>query len=148
MYSGLTIANYIINWYNNMNKPIYNIRLQNLLYLIQGDYYNITKTRLIGDEFCIRYIGPVIPSVHEKFNLSCTLSNGIEMQPAPQLPVRVSNVLNRLLTTYFDQNTFVLSERAMSGYAYSHNLYISGAGSVIPFSDIISNTDISHKKIV
>lgn len=51
MFSAHNVAIYIINWCLDHNVPITNLKLQKLLYFVQGEYSRAKGTRLIGDDF-------------------------------------------------------------------------------------------------
>ena len=63
MFSAHNVAIYIINWCLDHNVPITNLKLQKLLYFVQGEYSRVKGTRLIADDFYAWQLGPVVPNV-------------------------------------------------------------------------------------
>lgn len=50
MFSAHNVAIYIINWCLDHNVPITNLKLQKLLYFVQGEYSRVKGIRLIADD--------------------------------------------------------------------------------------------------
>lgn len=67
MYDALTIAMYIINKCFEEGAPVTNLRLQKLLYFIQGRNYMIQGNDLIAEDFFAWPYGPVIPEIYFKY---------------------------------------------------------------------------------
>ena len=67
MFSAHNVAIYIINWCLDHNVPITNLKLQKLLYFVQGEYSRAKGTRLIGDDFYAWQLGPVVPKVYAEY---------------------------------------------------------------------------------
>lgn len=67
MYDALTIAMYIINKCFEEGAPVTNLRLQKLLYFIQGRNYMLQGQCLIEEDFFAWPYGPVIPEIYFKF---------------------------------------------------------------------------------
>lgn len=59
MYDAHEIASYVINWCHAHNILITNLKLQKLLYFIQGENCRIRHTRLISDDFYAWQLGPL-----------------------------------------------------------------------------------------
>ena len=68
MYDALTIAMYIINKCFEEGAPVTNLRLQKLLYFIQGMSYVIKNRAMIKDEFYAWQYGPVVPKIYFEYN--------------------------------------------------------------------------------
>lgn len=51
MFSAHNVAIYIINWCLDHNVQITNLKLQKLLYFVQGEYSKTKGSRLIADDF-------------------------------------------------------------------------------------------------
>ena len=65
MFSAHNVAIYIINWC----LPITNLKLQKLLYFVQGEYSRVKGTRLIADDFYAWQLGPVVPNVYAEYSI-------------------------------------------------------------------------------
>lgn len=53
MFSAHNVAIYIINWCLDHNVQITNLKLQKLLYFVQGEYSKTKGSRLIADDFML-----------------------------------------------------------------------------------------------
>lgn len=67
MYDALEIAKYIISKCFKEGVPVTNLRLQKLLYFIQGQNYRLQGKELFGDDFYAWPYGPVIPFVYFEY---------------------------------------------------------------------------------
>lgn len=66
----LDVAKYIINKCIEKNKPISNVRLQKIMYLVHVGFLKEFNKKLIDDEsFTAREYAPVIKSVYYKFQI-------------------------------------------------------------------------------
>lgn len=74
-YSALTIAQYIIKHELDANRPVTNLRLQKLLYFVQGNFYTLFNQECFYDKIEAWDYGPTIPSVYFKYSIfgSCTI---------------------------------------------------------------------------
>lgn len=69
MYKAIDIARYVINYCNKHDYDITNLKLQKMLYFIQGGFYLQKNKPCFEDDFeCWQY-GPVIPSVYSDFKI-------------------------------------------------------------------------------
>lgn len=67
-YKAIEIADFLIEMVNGIpNDSIDNLKLNKLLYYIQGHSMAISGTGLIGDNFEAWGLGPVIPEVYRTF---------------------------------------------------------------------------------
>ena len=66
MFSAHNVAIYIINWCLDHNVQITNLKLQKLLYFVQGEYSKTKGSRLIADDFYAWQLGPVVPTRSEE----------------------------------------------------------------------------------
>ena len=69
MYSSLDIAKYIIYYCNIINKPVTNIKLQNLLYFIQGLYLAIYNQPYFREEIMLCDFGICIQNVYDEYKI-------------------------------------------------------------------------------
>lgn len=66
-YSAIDIARYVINYSWDIDAPLSNLKLQKLLYLIQGNFLRILKRPCFEDDIEAWKYGPVVPTVYSKF---------------------------------------------------------------------------------
>lgn len=67
VYDVLTISRYVINKCNRENIIISNLKLQKLLYLIQGFYLAFYHQRCFDDDIQAWDYGPVCPNAYHEF---------------------------------------------------------------------------------
>lgn len=67
MYDALEIAKYIIDKCYRDGEPITNLRLQKLLYFIQGMYCAIRGNFIVREDFWAWKYGPVIPEIYFEY---------------------------------------------------------------------------------
>ena len=58
------VAQYIVNYFIDLGKPVSNLQLQKLLYFTWIDYYDKTVKRLFEDPFIAWPLGPVVHEVY------------------------------------------------------------------------------------
>lgn len=66
-YNALDIARYVINYSLEINSPVSNLKLQKLLYFIQGNFLRILDRPCFKDDIEAWKYGPVIPIVYREF---------------------------------------------------------------------------------
>lgn len=136
MFAAHDIAIYIINWcLNNSNVPITNLRLQKLLYFVQGEYSKEKSTRLISDDFYAWQLGPVIPSVYAEYSIYSSL-----VLPAQKSVVSLSrecvHVIDTILQKYDKLSTWDLVELSHQQDPWKYHHKIFGDRALIPYDSI------------
>ncbi len=69
MYKAIDVANYVISYTNKLKKPVTNLKLQKMLYFIQGFSYAQMDKRFIDEEFEAWPYGPVIRSAYIYYSI-------------------------------------------------------------------------------
>lgn len=69
MYSSMNVAKYVIYYCNHIDKPITNIKLQNLLYFIQGLYLAIYNKSCFEEDIMLCEFGIYIPIVYNEYKI-------------------------------------------------------------------------------
>ncbi|MDY6148973.1 MAG: DUF4065 domain-containing protein [Porphyromonas sp.] len=67
MYSVGDIAKYIISYSYAINKPVSNLKLQKLLYFVQGESYERNGQPLFEEDMYAWQFGPVVPLVYYEY---------------------------------------------------------------------------------
>lgn len=67
MYKAIETACAIVNYANDKNRPISNLKLQKVLYFVQGYYLQMMGHEFFRDEIEAWPYGPVVPNVYEQF---------------------------------------------------------------------------------
>lgn len=68
MYSAMDIARYILTWFYDNDEFISNLKLQKLLYYIQGHCLGMFSHPCFNDTIQAWKHGPVVPTVYRKFS--------------------------------------------------------------------------------
>lgn len=69
MYTALQIAHFVIDYCNQIRRPVSNLELQKIMYFLQVFFMRENAGRsLIADDFCAWKYGPVVPSVYSIYS--------------------------------------------------------------------------------
>lgn len=68
MYAARDVATYVISEYWKQGNPITNLKLQKILYYIQGYTYKFCNTASFDGEIYRWPYGPVVPDVYFRYN--------------------------------------------------------------------------------
>ncbi len=134
-YTGMQVAGRVINWYHEHACPITNLRLQKLLYFLQGEYYHASKNRLINDDFYAWKLGPVIPNVYQTFSIFSSTSIP-KLDKCDTLTQDVERIINEAMEKYAHKSTWQLVEQSHDEDPWKYNFMIFGDRSIIPFDSI------------
>ena len=136
MYSARDVAFYIINWCNNNYIAITNLKLQKLLYFIQGGYLNYTGMRLIKDDFYAWQLGPVVPGVYSEFAIYS--SSAIPSMTGNTQRINDNDIfwIEPILQKYARISTWELVNLSHSQDPWKYTYQIFGDKSVIPYESI------------
>ncbi|AJQ26922.1 Panacea domain-containing protein [Pelosinus fermentans] len=66
-YSALEVAKYILTYCFKADTPISNLKLQKLLYFVQGEFYKEKGEPLFTEDISAWQFGPVVPDVYYEF---------------------------------------------------------------------------------
>ena len=135
MFKAHDISKYVINWCHNNDTNITNLKLQKLLYFIQGEYYRITNERLIDDDFYAWQLGPVIPEVYSEYSIysSSTLPYQNDYLV---LSNDVSLIIDCILKHYAYRTTWDLVDLSHKEDPWKYTHEIFGDKSIIPYDSI------------
>lgn len=135
MYKAMEISQYIVNWCNNNSTIITNLKLQKLLYFLQGEFCSITGKRLIVDDFYAWRLGPVIPNVYSSFAMYSSFplpSRDIDFQITDEHKEIIDNILRK----YAYKSTWDLVDLSHQQDPWKYNYQIFGDKSLIPYQTI------------
>lgn len=137
MYLANDIAKYVINYSNNNGYQITNLRLQKLLYFIQGNYAKKYDRRLIDEDFYAWQLGPVIPEVY--FDYYIYSSIGLPSQSIEkELDENIVAFIETITKEYSEYSTRQLVEISHKQDPWKYNYEIFGDKAIIPFDSINS----------
>ena len=66
-YKAIDVARHIVNYTNEQGKTVSNLKLQKLLYFVQGFFLALLDRPCFSDEIEAWDFGPVVPVVHRNF---------------------------------------------------------------------------------
>ena len=124
MFSAHNVAIYIINWCLDHNVQITNLKLQKLLYFVQGEYSKTKGSRLIADDVYAEYSifsSSVLPIQKQSVSFS---SGDIE-------------VIDTILQRYAYQTTWGLVELSHQQDPWKYHHEIFGDKALIPYKSIV-----------
>lgn len=135
MFSALDVAKYIIRWCNEHDIQITNLKLQKLLYFLQGDYCKYTGKRLIADDFYAWQLGPVIPTVYSEYSIYAATNIRPSLQP-PQIDKDTEEMIDLILYDYafIPAWELVNLSHEQDPWKYSHEIW--GNNAFIPYESI------------
>ena len=137
MYPAKDVAIYIINWCHSHNIPITNLKLQKLLYFIQGENCRIRHNRLIKDDFYAWQLGPVVPEVYTEYAIfsSATIPN---TESSAEFSEETMRIMDQVLLRYATKSTWHLVDLSHSQGPWKYNYQTFGDKAIIPYKSIES----------
>lgn len=137
MFSAHDIAIAVINWCSCYGVDITNLKLQKLLYFLQGEYVRETNSRLIKDDFYAWQLGPVVPSVYSEYAIYSS-STIPAIKDADNIIVTEDQamIIDRILKKYARISTWNLVELSHKQDPWKYNFQIFGDKAIIPFESI------------
>ncbi|MDI9498237.1 MAG: DUF4065 domain-containing protein [Bacillota bacterium] len=66
-YSAVDVARYVVNYSHDIGKPVSNLKLQKILYYLQGYFFGYKNRTLFDDKIEAWALGPVVRSVYLEF---------------------------------------------------------------------------------
>lgn len=135
MYSAYTIAKYIINWCNDHSIRITNLKLQKLLYFLQGEIVKRTGNQLIREDFYAWQLGPVIPEVYNAFSMYSS-SNIPKQELSLTVEPQLETHMDAILSKYARRSAWDLVDLSHCQDPWKYNHQIFGDRAIIPFKSI------------
>ncbi len=135
MYKAIEVSQYVVNWCNENHTVITNLKLQKLLYFLQGEFCSLTGERLLDDDFYAWQLGPVIPSVYNSFAMYSSFplpSRNICLQITDEHKI----IIDRILSKYAPIPTWDLVDLSHEQDPWKYNYQIFGDKSLIPYQTI------------
>ncbi|SDY02400.1 Uncharacterized phage-associated protein [Variovorax sp. YR266] len=110
MTSAATVASYVIRFFQDAGDPVSNLKLQKLLYYIQGWHLALRKQPLFPDRFEAWVHGPVVPSVYGSYK-QYRWQPIIELTTAPYLDPDAKFIVDEVLRVYGGDTGYSLEQR-------------------------------------
>lgn len=137
MYSAHDIAITVINWCNYYGIDITNLKLQKLLYFLQGEYTKAKHSRLIKEDFFAWQLGPVIPSVYSEYAMySSSAIPSTKNENSISFTKEQAIIIDAALRKYARMSTWGLVELSHRQDPWKYNYQIFGDKAIIPFESI------------
>lgn len=135
MFSAHNVSKYIVNWCHDNGVYITNLKLQKLLYFVQGRVSKCIGRRFIEDDFYAWKLGPVVPSVYSEYALySSTL---IPRQFGAEIfDNDICSQIDRVLYKYKSFSAWELVDLSHEEDPWKYNYMIFGDKSIIPYESI------------
>lgn len=135
MYNALDIAKYVINYCNEKQKPISNLKLQKILYFLWIDYFKATQQYLFSNEIYAWKFGPVVPDVYYEF---CAYGGlPIEKNFSITLEAKDKLIVDNIIDKYSKLSAFQLVEKThQSNTAWYKTFNEIGQKEIISFKQI------------
>ena len=135
-YDATSIAKYIVFYCEReLNKPISNLRLQKILYYVQGVHLAIYKEPIFDNSIEAWSYGPVVPDVYYSYSrFGSNKITGIDEDL-----IRVEEVdrkiINAVVNKFIDINVWDLVDKTHKENPWMNN-YMPGYKMEIPIVDI------------
>lgn len=135
MYTALEVAIYVVNWCHDKEIAITNLKLQKLLYFLQGENCRLRHNRLIKDDFYAWQHGPVIPELYNTFAIFSSSAIPTIKQEVNILEEDQA-LIDNMLAKYAGIATWGLVELSHKQDPWKYNHQIFGDKAIIPYESI------------
>lgn len=109
--SASDVAKYVIKVFQECEDPITNLKLQKLLYYIQGWHLGLYDAPVFDDDFQAWIHGPVIPKVFYEYKDEFPWLPIINQLDAVSLPLEIELHIEEVLTIYGKDSCWELELR-------------------------------------
>jgi uncharacterized phage-associated protein len=112
MYKAIEVAKYAAVFCTELGRPVTNLKLQALLYLIQGHYLEKKSDSIIEEDFYAWKIGPVIPVAYIEFQKYAAQDIELEGQEAQNKNIceEDKEYIESIVERYIDSTVWELVE--------------------------------------
>jgi Uncharacterized phage-associated protein len=136
-YNAINIADFVVNFCNDIQRPISNLKLQKILYYIQGNALKCTGEPIIDDDFYAWQHGPVIPSVYRKF--SKYAASSIKRQnneSIEKIDGASEDLIKATILDYIDYGAWELVYKTHEEDPWKYIVQVYGYNSIIPLDSL------------
>ena len=149
MYKAISVAKYVINYSNNINHPISNLKLQKLLYYVQAAFLVEVGEKCFNDEIVAWAFGPVVPNVYQAYRV-CGRGDipNQEEEKEALLDFSTMKIVYRDVQGIREKDANII-ERVVDSYANVENPYqlVKKTHEEYPWENTEINKEISCDKI-
>lgn len=136
-YSALDIADYVVNYCHTLERSISNLKLQKILYYIQGNSLKYTNAPIISEDFYVWQHGPVIPEVYYKFSKYAASSiKAQQNENLKNLDELSQNVIKYTTEQLIDHGAWELVQKTHEEDPWKYNYEVYGYKSIIPLGSM------------
>lgn len=123
MYKAIDIAKSVVNRCHQVNKPITHLKLQKILYYVQGESFKRGK-QLFEDDFYAWKHGPVIPNVYDQFSRYASFDIPTQRTPI-SIDEESQRIINNVIDKYIEYPAWELVEKTHQEdpWKYTHQIY-------------------------
>lgn len=111
MATAAEVANYIVKRFQEAGDPVTNLKLQKLLYYVQGWHLGLTDEPAFEGRFEAWAHGPVCPDIYHRFK-SYRWNPIVEDVGAPKLDRKLVKHIEEVLEVYGDDSGWQLERRS------------------------------------
>lgn len=135
MYDALTIANYVIMYYEKRDHGVSNLKLQKILYFLQALFLIKKDCELFDEEIEAWGFGPVVPSVYRKYMQFGCMDIPAKDIDEPFIDNKTKTIIDSFLERVRDMSSTYLTDITLHQKPWKRN-YIKDKKKIIPKKEI------------
>lgn len=111
MITAIDIAQYVIKTFHERGDLITNLKLQKLLYYVEGWYLGLNNQRIFEEDFEAWVHGPVLPSVYQKYKKYKWNPISEDINPTNEIYESMQKHVDKILDVYGMDTAWELERR-------------------------------------
>lgn len=108
-YAALDVAKYVLDYCLKAGTPISNLKLQKIMYFLQGEYFKSKSDSLFRENLCAWKFGPVVPEVYREFSVYG--GNSILNNYDTDIEIEDQKIINPIIDQYREIPVWRLVEK-------------------------------------
>lgn len=146
VYKATDVAKYVIKYFNNNNAEITNLKLQKLLYYIQGEALSQNSLPMFWDSIQAWKHGPVVPSVYYQYNRFLSYPIEIDISDMLDIALRDKKIINSVLEKHKDIDPWELVGKTHEEEPWKNTYSTENQNNVISIKEIKKYFDSEKRK--
>lgn len=134
-YDAVEIAKVIIDRCTYLGKPISNLKLQKLLYYVQGYSYKYFNKPAFHDNICAWAYGPVVPTVYEEFSSYASKKMTLHFC-VTKTDDEIKSLIYEVIDKFIDIPVWQLADKTHDEDPWKYSYLVFGLNAVIPKNSI------------
>lgn len=134
--NAICLSDYVISLFEERNVAITNLKLQKVLYYIQGYFYKCFGKEAFSEDLCNWQYGPVVPVVYYEYNSNGSLP--LKSRRSLLVNCTISEDEEKLIATIVDKCSAISTSKLVSMTHLESPWRNSSAGSIISKNSIES----------